>query len=116
MDAAHPVAAPRRSGGRATGPSYPGRHQPRSSRSGSDPLACESSEPQASFSARAMPSSIMSWVNVSAIAGLGWPRDANRATVMTQSADRLVLPRDLADTVAHAGLDPTLDSRALQDA
>jgi hypothetical protein len=32
-----------RSGGRATGPSYPGRHQPRSSRPYSAPSACTSS-------------------------------------------------------------------------
>jgi hypothetical protein len=32
------------------------------------------------------------------------------------SADRPVLPRDLAVTVAHAGVDPTLEGRALQDA
>ena len=30
--------------------------------------------------------------------------------------DRPVLPRDLAGTVAHAGVDPTLEGRALQDA
>ena len=29
---------------------------------------------------------------------------------------RPALPRDLADTVAHAGADPTLEGRALQDA
>jgi hypothetical protein len=29
--------------------------------------------------------------------------------------DRPVLPRDLAGTVAHAGVDPTLEGRALQD-
>jgi hypothetical protein len=32
------------------------------------------------------------------------------------AADRPVLPRDLAGTVAHAGVDPTLEGRALQDA
>ncbi len=30
--------------------------------------------------------------------------------------DRPILSRDLAGTVAHAGVDPTLDGRALQDA
>jgi hypothetical protein len=30
--------------------------------------------------------------------------------------DRPVLPRDLTGTVAHAGIDPTLEGRALQDA
>jgi hypothetical protein len=32
------------------------------------------------------------------------------------AADRPVLPRDLAGTVAHAGVDPTSEGRALQDA
>jgi len=32
------------------------------------------------------------------------------------TSDRPVLPRDLAGTVAHAGVDPTLEGRALQDA
>ncbi len=32
------------------------------------------------------------------------------------ATDRPVLPRDLAGTVAHAGVDPTLAGRALQDA
>jgi hypothetical protein len=32
------------------------------------------------------------------------------------SVDRPILPRDLAGTVAHAGVDPTLDGRALQNA
>ena len=31
-------------------------------------------------------------------------------------ADRPILARDLAGAVAHAGVDPTLDGRALQDA
>ncbi len=31
-------------------------------------------------------------------------------------AERRVLSRDLAGTVAHAGVDPTLEGRALQDA
>jgi hypothetical protein len=35
---------------------------------------------------------------------------------VTTSADRPILPRDLAGTVAHAGVDPTLEGRALQDA
>ena len=35
---------------------------------------------------------------------------------VSKSADRPVLPRDLAGTVAHAGVDPTLEGRALQDA
>jgi hypothetical protein len=30
--------------------------------------------------------------------------------------ERLVLPRDLAGTVAHAGIDPTLEGCGLQDA
>ena len=32
------------------------------------------------------------------------------------SADRPILARDLAGTVAYAGIDPTLEGRALQDA
>ena len=32
------------------------------------------------------------------------------------TADRPVLSRDLAGTVAHAGVDPTFEGRALQDA
>jgi hypothetical protein len=36
--------------------------------------------------------------------------------VVSKSADRPVLARDLAGTVAHAGVDPTLEGRALQDA
>ena len=32
------------------------------------------------------------------------------------AADRPVLARDLAGTVAYAGVDPTLEGRALQDA
>ena len=32
------------------------------------------------------------------------------------SADRPILARDLAGTVAYAGVDPTLEGRALQDA
>ena len=35
---------------------------------------------------------------------------------MTASADRPILARDLAGTVAYAGVDPTLVGRALQDA
>ena len=35
---------------------------------------------------------------------------------MVNSNDRPVLPRDLAGTVAHAGVDPTLEGRALHDA
>jgi hypothetical protein len=31
-------------------------------------------------------------------------------------ADRPILARDLAGTVAYAGVDPTLEGRALQDA
>jgi hypothetical protein len=33
-----------------------------------------------------------------------------------KAADRSILSRDLAGTVAHAGVDPTLEGRALQDA
>jgi hypothetical protein len=40
---------------------------------------------------------------------------AARATLVS-ARDRPVLPRDLAGTVAQAGVDPTLDGRALQDA
>jgi hypothetical protein len=36
-----------------------------------------------------------------------------RATLVS-AAERPVLPRDLAGTVAHAGVDPTLEGRALQ--
>jgi hypothetical protein len=39
----------------------------------------------------------------------------DRATLVS-AAERPVLPRDLAGTVAHAGVDPTLEGRALQDA
>ena len=63
-----------------------------------------------------MPSSIISWVSLSAIPAQGWSRDASRATSASTSADRPVLPRDLAGTVAQAGVDPTLEGRALQDA
>src|SRR5678816_3937990 len=35
---------------------------------------------------------------------------------LVNAGDRPVLPRDLAGTVAHAGVDPTLEGRALQDA
>jgi hypothetical protein len=31
-------------------------------------------------------------------------------------ADRPILTQDLADTVAYAGVEPTLEGRALQDA
>jgi hypothetical protein len=34
---------------------------------------------------------------------------------VSESADRPVLPQDLAGTVPHAGVDPTLKGRALQD-
>jgi hypothetical protein len=47
---------------------------------------------------------------------LGCPNATNRSTLVSTSADRPVLPRDLADTVAQAGVDPTLEGRALQDA
>jgi hypothetical protein len=40
---------------------------------------------------------------------------ADRAALVS-AADRPVLPRDLAGTVAHAGVDPTSEGRALQDA
>src|SRR5687768_12979480 len=63
-----------------------------------------------------MPSSIISCVRLLAIAALGWVHEAQRARLVTQSADRPVLSRDLAGTVAHAGVDPTLEGRALQDA
>ncbi len=36
--------------------------------------------------------------------------------LVSTSADRPVLSRDLAGTVAHAGVDPTLEGRALHDA
>jgi hypothetical protein len=36
--------------------------------------------------------------------------------VLSKSADQLDLPRDLAGTVAHAGVNPTSEGRALQDA
>src|SRR5215207_1747497 len=39
----------------------------------------------------------------------------DRATVVSR-AERPVLPRDLAGTIAYAGVDPTLEGRALQDA
>ena len=39
----------------------------------------------------------------------------DRATLVSQ-AERPVLAPDLAGTVAHAGVDPTLEGRALQDA
>jgi hypothetical protein len=39
----------------------------------------------------------------------------DRATLVSR-ADRPVLARDLAGTVAYAGVDPTLEGRALQDA
>jgi hypothetical protein len=42
-------------------------------------------------------------------------RQTPRATLVS-SADRPVLSRDLAGTVAHALADPTLEGRALQDA
>jgi hypothetical protein len=45
---------------------------------------------------------------------MGSPLGA-RATLVS-AADRPVLPRDLAGTVAHAGVDATLEGRALQDA
>src|SRR5829696_2906058 len=38
----------------------------------------------------------------------------DRATLVSR-AERPVLARDLAGTVAYAGVDPTLESRALQD-
>jgi hypothetical protein len=47
---------------------------------------------------------------------MGCPHEANRATLVSKSADRPVLARDLAGTVAYAGADPTLEGRALQDA
>ena len=39
----------------------------------------------------------------------------DRATLVSR-AERPVLARDLAGTVAYAGVDPTLEGRALQDA
>jgi hypothetical protein len=39
----------------------------------------------------------------------------DRATVVSR-AERRVLARDLASTVAYAGVNPTLEGRALQDA
>jgi hypothetical protein len=35
---------------------------------------------------------------------------------LVSAAERPVLPRDLAGTIAYAGVDPTLEVRALQDA
>src|SRR5215207_9087537 len=67
-----------------------------------------------------MPSAIIASVSLSAIPARGWSRDAKRATVMSKSADRAVLARDdpagAPGTVAYAGVDPTLEGRALQDA
>jgi hypothetical protein len=63
-----------------------------------------------------MLSSIIFCVSLSAIPALGCPREQNRATLVTESADRPVSSRDLAGTVAHAGVDPTFEGRALQDA
>src|SRR5215208_3847967 len=40
----------------------------------------------------------------------------DRATLVSKSVDRPVLAPDLAGTVAYAGVDPTLEGRALQDA
>jgi hypothetical protein len=40
----------------------------------------------------------------------------HRAAAVTTSADRPILAPDLAGTVAYAGVDPTLEGRALQDA
>src|SRR5215207_5980249 len=40
----------------------------------------------------------------------------DRAALVSTSADRPVLAPDLAGTVAYAGVDPTLEGRALQDA
>src|SRR5215207_3056400 len=40
----------------------------------------------------------------------------DRATLVSKSAERPVLAPDLAGTVAYAGVDPTLEGRALQDA
>src|SRR5688500_15707197 len=40
----------------------------------------------------------------------------DRAALVSKSADRPVLAPDLAGTVAYAGVDPTLEGRALQDA
>jgi hypothetical protein len=62
-----------------------------------------------------MPSSSISSVSFSAIAALGWPNEPNRATPKSR-AERPVLAPDLAGTVAYAGVDPTLQGRALQDA
>jgi hypothetical protein len=39
----------------------------------------------------------------------------DRATMVSR-ANRPVLARDLAGTIAYAGVDPTLEGRALQDA
>ena len=39
----------------------------------------------------------------------------DRATLVSRE-ERPVLSRDLAGTVAYAGIDPTLEGRALQDA
>ena len=45
----------------------------------------------------------------------GCPRLANRAPMVSISADRPALPRDFAGTVAYAGVDPTSEGRDLQD-
>jgi hypothetical protein len=41
---------------------------------------------------------------------------ANQASLVIESGDRPVLPRNFAGAAAHAAVDPTLESRALQDA
>jgi hypothetical protein len=62
-----------------------------------------------------MPSSIISWVNVSAMSAPGCAHDASRATVVSKP-ERPVLAPELAGTVAYAGVGPMLEGRALQDA
>jgi hypothetical protein len=67
-----------------------------------------------------MSSSIISWVSLTGIPALGLRGDTNRSTLVSKSADRPVLPRDdpasAPGTVTHAGVDPTLEGRALRDA
>src|SRR4051794_13975770 len=54
-------------------------------------------------------------MNRGASTARGWSRDAKVATRVNRAA-RPVLAPDLAGTVAYAGVDPTLEGRALQDA
>src|SRR5215204_5965035 len=62
-----------------------------------------------------MPSSII-FRGLSATPALGCAHDATGPRLVSKPADRPVLAPDLAGTVAYAGVDPTLEGRALQDA